>query len=102
MKEQMKLKGTEIYNTEDVPDHIIQEIIALSMKMGNDVYDKHLHSAPPNIILGALNWVVASVTNELVAENDAAMEKAARQQAKAIYGNIMHCYNIRKKMKEEK
>ncbi len=98
----MKLKRTEVYKVEDVPDHIIQEVIALAMKMGKDVYDKHLHTAPPNIVLGALNWVIASVTNELVEENDAAMEKAARQQSKAIYGNIMHCYNIRKKMKEGK
>jgi len=96
----MKLKSIEIHKVENLPDHIVQEVHDLSNKLGEAVYDLCIQN-PSNIVLGALNWTHAAMTNHLVVETDEAIELAARQQAAALYNNIMHCYKNRPKKDEE-
>lgn len=92
---QMKLKSIEIHKINDVPDHILEEVHNCAHQMGEAIYEIII-KYPPNIVLGALNWVHSATTNHLVVEDRKAIEIAAKQQSKALYNNIMHCFETAK------
>ncbi len=91
----MKLKAIEIHNIENVPDHIVQDVHNAANEIGEAIYEICL-KYPPNITLGALNWAHSAMTNHLVVNTDEAIEGAAKQQARALYHNIIHCHNTHK------
>lgn len=74
---------------------MIQEVHNAATEIGEAIFEICI-KYPPNIALGALNWAHSAMTNHLVADTDAAIENAARQQAKALYNNIIHCHNTHK------
>ena len=97
----MKLKSVEIYKSDDVPDHILQDVHNAAIEIGEAIFDICM-KYPSNITLGALNWTHAAMTNHLVVDTDEAIENAGLQQAKALYNNIKHCRAVRKEEQEGK
>lgn len=97
----MKLTSVEMYRTEDLPDHVVQEVEDLAVKITKAIAPA-THNVSPNILLGALNWVHACVANQLVIDDDKALENASSQQARALYNNILHARKVSKSNKEFK
>lgn len=83
----MKLKSLKITATEDVPDHIVQEIIATATKMGMPVFEI-ANSQEPNIALAALSWVHASLIHHLISEEEGELERAAKCYAMQLMHDI--------------
>lgn len=96
----MKIKQVEMYSAGDIPDHIVAEIEALSIEMGKLLFDTIMNNNP-SIVLGALGWMHAAITNQLVIDSDEAINNAAYQQAKALYNNINHCRAVRKQEQKD-
>lgn len=82
-----KLSLVRLYRTEDVPDHILQEVIELVNKMGSALGPilKDQHS---NIILSAFNRFHAGMIVTLVSENG--LKDAAQTEAIGIIKNVEH------------
>lgn len=88
-----KLKYIAAHKVENVPDHILQEMQVLAMKMG-EVLHSWIDESEPNIALGALNWVHARVLKRLVSNDPEEIDKAARLTAVSLIKNIEILKNI--------
>jgi hypothetical protein len=83
----MKLKSLACFNTNDVPDHVLQEVIDLStqliMKIEPLFKDKN-----PNLILGAFSYAHAALIKIYVADRRDELEHAAKLHAMALIKNM--------------
>jgi len=82
-----KLKLLRLYRTEDVPDHLLQEISDLCAKMVTAI-GKVSKGHDSNMILSAYNRVHAAIICEIVAESS--IKDAAQTEAIALVRNIEH------------
>ena len=96
----MKLKSIELYKIDEVPDHILQEVHVLSKKMTVAITDL-VDESEPNIVLAAVSFFHAVITNHLVIDDDDAIKTAATQQAKALIGNILYVRDLQKSETKE-
>lgn len=96
----MKIKQVEMYSAGDLPDHIVAEMEALSIEMGKLLFEL-ISNNNPSIVLGALGWTHAAITNQLVIDSDEAINNAAYQQARALYNNIKHCRDVRRQEQKD-
>ena len=98
----MKITQIASYKRDDVPDHIWHEVCKLAKAMNEAItavcLDKH-----PNLILSALNVVMAAMTKTYVSDEIDQQRKAAAFQAKALIGNIanLNRVSIEEFLKEE-
>jgi hypothetical protein len=82
----VKLQYIEMYNTENVPDHILQEATDLSqelVKVVGPLMDKH----GPNIALAALNFLHAATIKNYIVDREDALMHAAKNCAIALVKN---------------
>jgi hypothetical protein len=83
----MKLKQIQAYQTDDVPDHVLEEIVELSRKLTAAILPL-MDNEHPNKSLSAVNFVLAAVTKLLVSDDINEQRRAAFLQAKGIIGNV--------------
>ena len=90
----VKLKHVSAYNTSDVPDHIIEEIRVLTIKMGEVILplSKDIH---PNIFLAALSYVYAVSIKICVSEDPEELKKATLIYSKSILKNMEIISDVR-------
>ena len=82
-----KLKYIAAHKVENVPDHILEEMQILAMKIG-EALGPLIEESEPNIALGALNWVHASLIKRLVSDDPEEIDKAAKITAVSLMKNI--------------
>jgi hypothetical protein len=80
-----KLKNIKMYATEDVPDHIIEEINRLGETMLKAL-EPILINKPGNIVIACYTTIYASLLVNLI--SDEALEEAAQNAAISIMKNI--------------
>lgn len=80
-----KLRLVRMYNADDVPEHIFQEVCDLVTKIG-DALGPALGNAHPNIVLSAFARFHAAMIVALVAEDS--LEDAAKAEAVGILKNV--------------
>jgi hypothetical protein len=83
----MKLKMVNLHNTNNVPDHIIEETEKTCQKMIKNL-GPILNSTNPNIFLSAMNWIHASLILTLVTEEPEEIKKAAKNCSIGLIKNI--------------
>lgn len=82
-----KLALIRLYRTEDVPDHILEEIDIVIKKMTLSFKDA-CEGHDVNIVLSALNRVHAAIIVATVTENG--LVEAAKTEAIGLMKNIEH------------
>ena len=92
----MKLKHLKAYNTNDVPEHITQEINELSAILVQAI-KPHLDGRSPNIVLCAFNFLHAGLLKMYVSDKREEIENAARLAAISIIKNVELLINLKEK-----
>ncbi len=87
-----RLKRIGLYNAEDVPDHIIQEVEELNIKLAKAITDA-CYGHSQNILIAALNRTHAAIICTLVTKEG--LREAARSEAIAIMQNIEHMSGVK-------
>ncbi len=87
-----KIKMIKLYKTDDVPDHIIQEVTNLVDRIAKAV-GRVCEKEHPNIILSAMNRFHALVINGLVAESS--LKEGAQSEAICLVRNVEHISGIK-------
>ena len=82
-----KLRNVRLYNANDVPDHIMQEVMELTRKIALAIGTASL-DYDYNIILSALNRCHAAMIVQIVTEDG--LIDAARTEAIGLVKNIEH------------
>jgi hypothetical protein len=82
----VKLKMLKFYKTEDVPDHILEEMTSFAEKLAVEI-SPLIMSVDPNIALAALNWVHVGIVKRLISEVEGEFEQAAKMTALSILKN---------------
>jgi hypothetical protein len=83
----VKLKHIKMYNAKDVPDHLVQEVTALAVKMGIEL-QLLCKDIPPNLILSALNFTHAAMIKSLVSDDPEELKRAAETEAVTLLKNV--------------
>lgn len=82
-----KLDLVRLYRTEDVPDHVLQEVEDLITKIG-EALAPAVKGHSPNIIISAFNRFHAAMIVALISEEG--LEAAAQTEAIGLMKNIEH------------
>jgi hypothetical protein len=82
-----RLSLIRLYRTEDVPDHILQEVNDLIKKMVAAL-EKATEGHDTNIVLSAFNRLHAMAITEAITEKG--LSEAARTEAIGLIKNIEH------------
>ena len=83
----MKLKHLKMYDTKDVPEHLVEEMVKLAKDMCAAVQPL-VECHNPNIVLGALNFLHASILTTLISDNPEEQTKGVLFSAKALMRNV--------------
>lgn len=83
----MKLKNVQAYPIKDVPDHLVQECANLGLKLCTLITD-NIEGHDPNIVLGALSFVHASMIKNIISNDRDQVEKAGKLYAFAMLKNL--------------
>jgi len=94
----MKLRAIKAYDVENTPDHVLEEVNALSKKM-IDVLQPALNGVSPNLILSSMNLVYVALIKMVVADRREELENAAEFCAVGIIKNMQV---LIKKMEKDK
>ena len=90
----MKLKFLSPISMDKVPDHLIEEINQLAVKMGEALFPLFNHQNP-NITMAAMNYVHAALINQLITDDPVEKVKAAKLTALALMRNIQRIAEIK-------
>lgn len=71
----MALDHLKLYNQDDVPDYIIEQIEQLSLEMIQALYPV-IEQSPPSAVLSAMSWVHAALIGTVVVDKKDQIEKA--------------------------
>lgn len=83
----VKLRNFQAYKTEDTPDFIMQEIEDLTKDMAEKL--KHfIEKRSGNIVLAAMNFLMAGSIKYYVSEDPEQIRKAAQNYAIALIKNV--------------
>ena len=83
----VKIKNVKMYENKDVPDHIREELELVAKKM-SIALAPIMQETPANLILGAINYVHASIILFLIEEKEEALKSAALNCGVGIYINL--------------
>jgi hypothetical protein len=83
----VRMKMLNLYNTEDVPDHVIEELKTLIMKIMTEIAPV-VESVHPNLVLSAMNHINAIMIKIYISEEPDEIKKAARNLAGGFLGNV--------------
>lgn len=83
----MKLKMVYPVNVSEVPDHIIEEVNALSSKMA-DALKPIIDFKNPNLTLSAFNFLHAGLIRMLISETKEDLQNAANHCASSLIKNV--------------
>jgi hypothetical protein len=89
----VKMRDVQMHKVEDVPDHILQEITDLSTKMLTTITPL-CEDISPNLILGAINFLHASLIKNMIADDLDQQKKAVLMTARALICNLAMINNI--------
>lgn len=82
-----KIKPLSMHKIEDVPDHLLQEIIDYSEKLVSHMAPL-IDSTHPNIALNAIQWANAVFIKHLITNNPEELRKAAKWAAVELLKNV--------------
>lgn len=83
----VRLKNFQAYQTNQVPDHVLEEIHILGTKMAM-AFQPIIEDTSGNIVLASLNFLMASAIKHYVADDPEQIRKAALTYANALIRNI--------------
>ncbi len=83
----MKMHSVQAYPIEGVPDHLTHECAMLACEMCKTIIDKYGHNNP-NIFLGAVTFLHASVIKHVISDKRDELEKTARLCAVGLIKNV--------------
>jgi hypothetical protein len=83
----MKLRNVQCYPIEGVPDYLIEECIALAQTLIIEIHPI-LEGKSPNIVLGAMAMLHASVIKKLVSDDPNQQEGASVLAGVALINNV--------------
>jgi hypothetical protein len=84
------------FNTNDVPDHILEEVTSLAAKLGESIH-KIIKQNPPNISLAAMNILHTALIKHMVKETPEELMKAAKACAESLIRNMEITIEVMKK-----
>lgn len=83
----VRMRMVNLYKTEDVPEHIIEELKALIMKMMKEIAPV-IEDVNCNLILSAINHIQAMMVQMYISEKPEEIKRAARNLARCFLGNV--------------
>jgi len=83
----VKMKNVQAYHTDRVPDHVQEEIHVLGTKMAI-AFQPLVEDKNGNIVLAALNFLMASAVKHYVSDEPEQIRKAAFTHSLALIKNI--------------
>ena len=84
------------FNTNDVPDHILEEVSSLAEKLGDSIH-MIIDENPPNISLAAMNILHIALIKHMVKETPEELMKAAKACALSLIKNMEMVIELMKK-----
>lgn len=91
----MKMKNIQAYPIDGVPDHVVQECgdlgILMMLELLPIINKKH-----PNLVLGAIAFVHASMIKNAVSDDPEEQRKAAEMAAFALIKNVVFLNDLPK------
>lgn len=82
-----KLKYFSMNKIEELPDYLVNETRTLTEKMEQALLPL-IGNADPNVVLGALNSIHATMIRHLVVDNPEELQKAAKLEALSFLKNV--------------
>lgn len=83
----VKLRNFQAYQTDRVPDHVLEEIHTLGTKMAI-AFQPLIEDKSGNIVLASLNFLLASAIKHYVSDDAEQIRKAALTYAASLVKNI--------------
>lgn len=83
----VRMKMMNLYNTENIPDHVIEELKALIMKILK-VIEPIAEITDTNLMLSATNHICAMMVKMYISEKPEEIRRAAFALAKGFLGNV--------------
>lgn len=94
----IKLSMVRLYRTEDVPDHVIEEVNVMIGKLSK-VLTETFMGHDSNIVLSALNRIHAGIICSMLTENG--LIAGAKTEAIGLIKNIEHISGIKVMQSED-
>lgn len=98
----VKLKAFQSHKEEDIPDHILQEIIDLTHQMALSIQPILESECDPNVLLVAMGRLFAGIINHFVSDDDEEKLKAAKLYSANLAYEIMRVHEYKKSLKNDK
>src|ERR1017187_5587506 len=83
----VKMKMVSLYNCENVPDHVIEELKALIMKI-MEAIAPIAEETNSNLMLTAINHICAMMVKMYISEKPEEIKRAALALAQGFLGNV--------------
>ena len=83
----VKMRMVNLYKTENVPDHIIEELKDFIMKLMRQIAPV-IENADCNLILSSMNHILAMMVDMYISEDPQEIKQAARNLARGFLGNV--------------
>jgi len=83
----VRMKMVNLYKTENVPDHVIEELKDLIMKIMKQVAPV-IENTNCNLILSAMNHIMAMMVEMYISEKPEEIKRAAQNMAIGFLGNV--------------
>lgn len=83
----VRMKLMNLYKTEDIPDHVIEELKALILKM-MEAIAPITEKTNCNLTLSAMNHILALMVKMYISEDPMEIQRAALNLAKGFLGNV--------------
>lgn len=96
----MALDHLKLYNQDDVPDYIIEQIRELSIEMV-EALQPLIEKSHPNTTLAAISWVHAAIIGNIVVDKKDQIEKAFLMTYKQMEANKDKLLKIKGLVKNE-
>lgn len=83
----MKLKSLTGLEVNNIPDHLLEEIVQLSLDLSAATFP-HFQGKSPNISLAAFAFLHSAIIRRLVVDDPEQLRNAARLSAKSLVDNL--------------
>lgn len=83
----MKLQNVQAYPIKDVPSHLTKECSQLGVSLVLAI-DETIKDREPNIILGAVSFLLSSMIKSLISDDIEEQKTAAKHSAIALIKNV--------------
>lgn len=95
----MKMRHLSGHKVDDIPDHLLEEVNALSKTL-SELLMPIIDGNHPNIVLASFNFMHAALIKHIIVDDEDELMKATLAECKALASNIKLLIKIQREKDE--